>query len=38
MSHPCHKEQLAGINRIEGQIRGVGKMKKESIALIFLIN
>ena len=26
MSHPCHKDQLANLNRIEGQIRGIAKM------------
>ena len=29
MSHPCHKEQIASINRIEGQIRGIAKMIEE---------
>ena len=26
MSHPSHKDQLANLNRIEGQIRGIAKM------------
>ena len=26
MTHPCHKDQLASINRIEGQIRGISRM------------
>ena len=26
MSHSCHKDQIAGLNRIEGQIRGISKM------------
>lgn len=38
MSHPCHKEQLAGINRIEGQIRGVGKMIEEEKYCIDILN
>jgi DNA-binding FrmR family transcriptional regulator len=38
MSHPCHKEQLAGINRIEGQIRGVAKMIEEGKYCIDILN
>ena len=26
MKHPCHKEQLANLKRIEGQVRGVQGM------------
>lgn len=38
MSHPCHTEQLAGINRIEGQIRGVAKMIEEEKYCIDILN
>ena len=26
MNHSCHKDQIARLNRIEGQIRGISKM------------
>ncbi|MDA7851562.1 metal-sensing transcriptional repressor, partial [Gammaproteobacteria bacterium] len=26
MKHPCHKEQLSNLKRIEGQVRGVQGM------------
>ncbi len=26
MKHPCHKDQLVALRRIEGQIRGIQKM------------
>ena len=38
MNHPSHKDQLASINRIEGQIRGVAKMIKEEKYCIDIIN
>ena len=27
--HPCHKEQIVALKRIEGQVRGVQKMVEE---------
>jgi len=38
MSHPSHKEQLAGLNRIEGQIRGISKMIEEEKYCIDILN
>ena len=38
MSHPCHKEQIASINRIEGQIRGIAKMIEEEKYCIDILN
>ena len=29
MKHPCHKEQLTNLRRIEGQIRGIQGMIEE---------
>ena len=36
--HPCHKEQLASIRRIEGQIRGIHKMIDEGQYCIDILN
>jgi DNA-binding FrmR family transcriptional regulator len=36
--HPCHKEQLASIRRIEGQIRGIQKMIDEGQYCIDILN
>ena len=38
MSHPCHKEQLISIRRIEGQIRGIAKMIEEEKYCIDILN
>ena len=38
MSHPSHKEQLAGLKRIEGQIRGISKMIEEEKYCIDILN
>ncbi|WP_339339621.1 metal-sensitive transcriptional regulator [uncultured Oceanicoccus sp.] len=38
MSHPCHKEQIASINRVEGQIRGIAKMIEEEKYCIDILN
>ena len=29
VKHPCHSSQLVRLKRIEGQIRGIGKMVEE---------
>lgn len=36
--HPCHKEQLVSIRRIEGQIRGIQKMIDEGQYCIDILN
>jgi len=36
--HPCHKEQLASIRRIEGKIRGIQKMIDEGQYCIDILN
>ena len=36
--HPSHKEQLASIRRIEGQIRGIQKMIDEGQYCIDILN
>ena len=38
MSHPCHKKQIASINRIEGQVRGVAKMIEEGKYCVDILN
>jgi len=38
MSHPCHKEQLISIRRIEGQIRGIAKMIEDEKYCIDILN
>ena len=31
MKHPCHKENVVALKRIEGQVRGVQKMIEEHL-------
>ena len=38
MSHPCHKDQLSSIRRIEGQVRGVEKMIEKGDYCIDILN
>ena len=38
MSHPCHKKQIASINRIEGQVRGIAKMIEEGKYCVDILN
>ncbi|MDA0775199.1 MAG: metal-sensitive transcriptional regulator [Proteobacteria bacterium] len=38
MSHPCHKEQIASIKRVEGQIRGILKMIEDGKYCIDILN
>jgi len=38
MKHPCHKEQLSSIRRIEGQVRGVDKMIEEGQYCVDILN
>ena len=38
MNHPCHKEQLANINRIEGQLRGISKMIDNGTYCVDILN
>ncbi len=38
MTHPCHKDQLASINRIEGQIRGISRMIDDGKYCIDILN
>ena len=38
MSHPSHKDQLANLNRIEGQIRGISRMIEEGKYCIDILN
>ena len=38
MSHPSHKDQLPGIRRIEGQIRGIEKMIEDEKYCIEILN
>ena len=38
MNHPCHKDQLANLNRIEGQIRGIAKMIDDDKYCIDILN
>ena len=38
MGHPNHKEQLASLNRIEGQIRGIAKIIEEGKYCIDILN
>ena len=38
MSHPSHKDQLANLNRIEGQIRGIAKMIDDDKYCIDILN
>ena len=38
MSHPCHKDQLSSIRRIEGQVRGIEKMIEKGDYCIGILN
>ena len=38
MKHPCHKNQLASIRRIEGQVRGVHKMIDNGEYCVHILN
>ena len=38
MSHPCHKDHLKSIHRIEGQVRGVEKMITNGEYCIDILN
>ena len=38
MSHPCHKDQLSSIRRIEGQVRGIEKMIENDDYCIDILN
>jgi DNA-binding FrmR family transcriptional regulator len=38
MKHPCHKQLIPNINRIAGQINGVGKMVDEGKYCIDILN
>ena len=38
MKHPCHKEQLISLKRIEGQVRGVQGMIEEGQYCVDILN
>ena len=38
MSHPCHKQQVVSLKRIEGQVRGVSKMIEEGKYCVDILN
>ena len=38
MKHPCHRQLIPNINRIAGQINGVGKMIHEGKYCIDILN
>lgn len=38
MKHPCHKEQLKNLRRIEGQIRGIQGMVEEGKYCVDILN
>tara|TARA_B100000795_G_scaffold129479_1_gene96527 strand:+ start:102 stop:362 length:261 start_codon:yes stop_codon:yes gene_type:complete len=38
MKHPCHIEQLAGLRRIEGQVRGIQGMVEEGKYCVDILN
>jgi DNA-binding FrmR family transcriptional regulator len=38
MGHPCHKDQLANLRRIEGQVRGVQGMVEEGKYCVDILN
>ena len=38
MTHPCHKDQLSSIRRIEGQVRGIEKMIEKDDYCIDILN
>jgi DNA-binding FrmR family transcriptional regulator len=38
MKHPCHKEQIPNLKRIEGQIRGITKMIDDDKYCVDILN
>ena len=38
MKHPCHKEQIPNLKRIEGQVRGIAKMIDDDKYCIDILN
>ena len=38
MKHPCHKEQIPHLKRIEGQVRGIAKMIDDDKYCIDILN
>ena len=38
MKHPCHKDQLTSLKRIEGQVRGVQGMIEEGKYCVDILN
>ena len=38
MKHPCHKEEISSLNRVEGQVRGIAKMIDEDKYCIDILN
>ena len=38
MSHPCHKDLLPNMRRIEGQVRGIAKMIDEEKYCVDILN
>ena len=38
MKHPCHKDQLANLKRIEGQVKGIQGMIEDNQYCIDILN
>lgn len=38
MKHPCHKEEIPSLSRIEGQVRGIANMINEDKYCIDILN
>ena len=38
MKHPCHKEQLTNLRRVEGQVRGIQGMIEEGKYCVDILN
>ena len=38
MKHPCHKEEIPYLKRVEGQVRGIAKMIDEDKYCIDILN
>ena len=38
MKHPCHKEEIPSLNRVEGQVRGIAKMIDDDKYCIDILN
>ena len=38
MKHPCHKEEIPSLKRVEGQVRGIAKMIDEDKYCIDILN